>query len=70
MTDAPRLLFAVFLGGENILVQVVGWLSWLAAGALFTSMVSKSHDLPWPKALGASAIQLVALLSLVKLGTL
>ncbi|OII62661.1 hypothetical protein BJP40_28130 [Streptomyces sp. CC53] len=70
MTDAPRLIFAVFLGGENVLVQVVGWLSWLAAGALFTSMVSKSHDLPWPKALGASAIQLVALLSLVKLGTL
>lgn len=70
MTDAPRLLFAVFLSGENSLVQVVGWLSWLAAGALFTSMVSKSHDLPWPKALGASAIQLVALLSLIKLGTL
>ncbi|MER7107152.1 Yip1 family protein [Streptomyces sp. NPDC000229] len=70
MTDAPRLLFALFLGGENTLVQVVGWLSWLAAGALFTSMVSKSHDLPWPKALGASAIQLVALLSLLKLGTI
>ncbi|GAA4908748.1 YIP1 family protein [Streptomyces coeruleoprunus] len=70
MTDAPRLLFALFLGGDNSLVQVVGWLSWLAAGALFTSMVSKSHDLPWPKALGASSIQLVALLSLVKLGTL
>ncbi|MDT9682557.1 Yip1 family protein [Streptomyces sp. TRM76323] len=70
MTDAPRLLFAMFLGGENALVQVIGWLSWLAAGALFTSMVSKSHDLPWPKALGASAIQLVALLSLIKLGTL
>ncbi|MCP9961461.1 YIP1 family protein [Streptomyces somaliensis] len=70
MTDAPRLLFAMFLGGENGLVQVIGWLSWLAAGALFTSMVGKSHDLPWSKALGASAIQLVALLSLVKLGTL
>ncbi|MEV5443762.1 Yip1 family protein [Streptomyces sp. NPDC052644] len=70
MTDAPRLLFALFLGGENPLVQVIGWLSWVAAGALFTSMVSKSHDLPWPKALGASAIQLVALLSLIKLGTL
>lgn len=70
MTDAPRLLFALFLGGENTFVQVVGWLSWLAAGALFTSMVSKSHDLPWPKALGASAIQLVALLSLLKLGTI
>ncbi len=70
MTDAPRLVFAVFLGGENPLVQILGWLTWLAAGALFTSMVSKSHDLPWPKALGASAIQLVALLSIIKLGTI
>ncbi|MEU2116800.1 Yip1 family protein [Streptomyces sp. NPDC016459] len=70
ITDAPRLVFALFLGGENGLVQVVGWLTWLAAGALFTLMVSRSHDLPWPKALGASAIQLVALLSLIKLGTL
>lgn len=70
MTDAPRLLFALFLGGDNSLVQIIGWATWLAAGALFTSMVSKSHDLPWPKALGASAIQLIALLALVKLGTL
>ncbi|QNE76403.1 YIP1 family protein [Streptomyces finlayi] len=70
ITDAPRLLFAVFLGGENLLVQVLGWITWLAAGALFTSMVSKSHDLPWPKALGASAIQLIALLSIIKLGTI
>lgn len=70
ITDAPRLVFALFLGGENGLVQVIGWLTWLAAGALFTVMVSRSHDLPWPKALGASAIQLVALLSLIKLGTL
>ncbi|MGC5344008.1 Yip1 family protein [Streptomyces sp. DT24] len=70
LTDAPRLIFAVFLGGENGLVQVVGWVTWLAAGALFTSMVSKSHDLPWPKALGASAIQLIALLSIIKLGTI
>ncbi|MER5306736.1 Yip1 family protein [Streptomyces sp. NPDC002773] len=70
ITDAPRLIFALFLGGENGLVQVIGWLTWLAAGALFTVMVSRSHDLPWPKALGASAIQLVALLSLIKLGTL
>ncbi|WP_434592935.1 Yip1 family protein [Streptomyces sp. A5-4] len=70
ITDAPRLLFAMFLGGENALVQVLGWATWVAAGALFTSMVSKSHDLPWPKALGASAIQLIALLSLIKLGTI
>lgn len=70
ITDAPRLVFAIFLGGDSSLVKVVGWATWLAAGALFTSMVSKSHDLPWPKALGASAIQLIALLSLLKLGTL
>ncbi|MFF4157021.1 Yip1 family protein [Streptomyces sp. NPDC001678] len=70
ITDAPRLLFAMFLGGDSTLVQVLGWATWLAGGALLTSMVSKSHDLPWPRALGASAIQLVALLSLIKLGTL
>lgn len=70
ITDAPRLLFAVFLGGDNMVVQVLGWATWVAAGALFTSLVSKSHDLPWQKALGASAIQLVALLSIIKLGTL
>ncbi|MGW5346629.1 Yip1 family protein [Streptomyces sp. NPDC004050] len=70
LTDAPRLLFAMFLGGDNMFVQVLGWATWVAAGALFTSLVSKSHDLPWPKALGASAIQLIALLSLIKLGTL
>ncbi|MEU7132721.1 Yip1 family protein [Streptomyces sp. NPDC046261] len=70
ISDAPRLLFAMFLGGDSPLVQVLGWATWLAGGALLTSMVGKSHDLPWPKALGASAIQLVALLSLIKLGTL
>ncbi|MFD7339825.1 YIP1 family protein [Streptomyces violascens] len=70
LTDAPRLLLALFLGGDNSVVQILGWATWLAAGALFTSMVSKSHDLPWPKALGASAIQLIALLSLIKLGTI
>ncbi|MFF9590148.1 Yip1 family protein [Streptomyces sp. NPDC014646] len=70
ITDAPRLIFALFLGGENSLVQVLGWVTWLASAALFTTMVSKSHDLPWPKALGASAIQLIALLSIIKLGTI
>ncbi|KNE83049.1 MULTISPECIES: Yip1 family protein [Streptomyces] len=69
ITDAPRLLLGMFMSGDNTVVQVVGWLTWLAAAALFTSMVSKSHDLPWPKALGASAIQLAALLALLKLGT-
>lgn len=70
LTDVPRLLFAMFLSGDNMLVQVLGWVTWVAAGALLTSLVAKSHDLPWPKALGAAAIQLVALLSIIKLGTI
>ncbi|MER6850827.1 Yip1 family protein [Streptomyces flaveolus] len=69
ITDAPRLVVAMFAGGDAPFVQILGWVTWVAAGALLTSMVSRSHDLPWPKALGASAIQLIALLSIVKLGT-
>ncbi|MFF8992411.1 Yip1 family protein [Streptomyces sp. NPDC014983] len=69
LTDTPRLVFAMFFGGDAGFVQILGWATWLAAGALLTMMVSRSHDLPWPKALGASAIQLIALLSIVKLGT-
>ncbi|WP_202515130.1 MULTISPECIES: Yip1 family protein [unclassified Streptomyces] len=69
LTDTPRLVFAMFFGGDAGFVQILGWATWIGAGALLTLMVSRSHDLPWPKALGASAIQLVALLSIVKLGT-
>jgi len=69
LTDAPRLVFAMFFGGDATFVQALGWATWVAGGALLTMMVSRSHDLPWPKALGASSIQLIALLSIVKLGT-
>lgn len=70
LTDAPRLVVALFLGGTQPLVQGLGWATWVAAGVLFTMMVGRSHDLRWPRALGASAVQLVALLVLIKLGTL
>ncbi|MET7679176.1 Yip1 family protein [Streptomyces sp. NPDC005423] len=69
ITDAPRLVFALFAGGNATFVQALGWATWVAAGALLTVMISRSHDLPWPKALAASSIQLIALLSIVKLGT-
>ncbi|WP_189711200.1 Yip1 family protein [Streptomyces phaeofaciens] len=69
LTDTPRLIVAMFFGGDASFVQLLGWATWVAAGALLTLMVSRSHDIPWPKALGASAIQLIALLSIVKLGT-
>lgn len=67
LTDAPRLLFAMFLGGGNGFVQLLGWLTWLVCAALLTRMVATSHDLPRLKALGAASIQLVALLMLFKL---
>jgi hypothetical protein len=69
ITDAPRLVVAMFVGGNASYVQLLGWATWVGAGALLTLMVSKSHDLPWPRALGASAIQLIAILSIIKLGT-
>ncbi|MFG2309113.1 Yip1 family protein [Streptomyces sp. NPDC048566] len=69
VTDTPRLLVAMFLGGDASFVQLLGWATWVAAGALLTLMVARSHDLPWPKALAASSIQLVAILSIIKLGT-
>jgi hypothetical protein len=69
ITDTPRLIVAMFFGGDASFVQLLGWATWVAAGALLTLMVSKSHDLPWPKALAASAIQLIAILSIIKLGT-
>jgi hypothetical protein len=69
ITDTPRLLVAMFFGGDASFVKLLGWATWVAAGALLTLMVGKSHDLPWPKALAASAIQLIAILSIIKLGT-
>lgn len=70
LTDAPRLLFALFLPADNALVQVLGWATWLLCAGLLSYMVSKSHDLPWPRALAVSSIQLIALLVLIKLPVL
>lgn len=69
-TDAPRLLFALFLPADNVVVQVLGWVTWLLCAALLTTMVRRVHDLPWGKAAGAAALQLLALLVLIKLPTL
>ncbi|WP_052682225.1 Yip1 family protein [Saccharothrix sp. ST-888] len=69
-TDAPRLLFALFLPASNPVVQVLGWATWLFCAFLLTTMVRRLHDLPWGKAAGAAAVQLLALLVLIKLPTL
>ncbi|MFJ1753812.1 Yip1 family protein [Kitasatospora sp. NPDC088134] len=69
-TDAPRLLLALFLPVGNPVVQVVGWATWIGCAVLLTIMVRRVHDLPWGKAAGAAAVQLLALLVLIKLPTL
>ncbi|MBD0669542.1 Yip1 family protein [Streptomyces sp. CBMA156] len=70
LTDAPRLLLDLVLPSGSVVVQVVGWATWMLCAYLLTSMVRRLHDLPWGKAAGASAVQLVALLVLIKLPTL
>ncbi|MER5867419.1 Yip1 family protein [Kitasatospora sp. NPDC002040] len=69
-SDAPRLLLALFLPADNVVVQVLGWATWLLCAGLLTTMVRRVHDLPWGKAAGAAALQLLALLVLIKLPTL
>ncbi|MFD0570884.1 Yip1 family protein [Kitasatospora gansuensis] len=69
-SDAPRLLLALFLPADNVVVQVLGWATWLICAVLLTTMVRRVHDLPWGKAAGAAALQLLALLVLIKLPTL
>ncbi|MEV7120369.1 Yip1 family protein [Kitasatospora griseola] len=69
-TDAPRLLLALFLPADNLVVQAVGWATWVGCAALLTILVRRIHDLPWGKAAGAAAVQLLALLVLIKLPTL
>ncbi|MDH6138055.1 hypothetical protein P3T35_000032 [Kitasatospora sp. GP30] len=69
-TDVPRLVLALFLPSASPVVQALGWVSWLLCAALLTTLVRRVHDLPWGKAAGAAAVQLLALLVLIKLPTL
>ncbi|MFJ8624342.1 Yip1 family protein [Kitasatospora sp. NPDC093550] len=70
LTDAPRLLLDLVLPSGSVVVQVVGWATWGLCAFLLTGMVRRLHDLPWGKAAAASALQLLALLVLIKLPTL
>ncbi|WP_152648292.1 Yip1 family protein [Streptacidiphilus anmyonensis] len=70
LTDAPRLLLALFLGTGNGVVQLLGWATWVLCAWLLAAMVRQLHDLPWGKALTAGSLQLIMLLVLIKLPTL
>ncbi|WP_329566228.1 Yip1 family protein [Kitasatospora sp. NBC_01266] len=69
-SDVPRLLLALFLPSDNVVVQAVGWLTWVFCAVLLTTLIRRVHDLPWGKAAGAASLQLLALLVLIKLPTL
>jgi hypothetical protein len=66
-TDLPRALLTLVLPASNSVVQVLGWLTWIVAVWMLTAMVRQVHDLPWGKAAGAAALQLIALLLLITL---
>ncbi|MFJ9606373.1 Yip1 family protein [Kitasatospora sp. NPDC101176] len=70
LTDAPRLLLDLVLPSGSVVVQVAGWATWALCAFLLSSMVRRVHDLPWGKAAAAAAVQLLALLVLIKLPTL
>jgi hypothetical protein len=70
LTDAPRLLLALFVAPGNGVVQALGWATWALCAWLLTAMLRQVHDLPWGKAATAGSLQLIMLLVLIKLPTL
>ncbi|MEZ0064036.1 hypothetical protein ABIA32_000014 [Streptacidiphilus sp. MAP12-20] len=70
LTDAPRLLLALFVAPGNGVVQALGWATWALCAWLLTAMLRQVHDLPWGKAATAGALQLIMLLVVIKLPTL
>ena len=66
-TSLPRALLMLVLPASNGVVEVVGWLTWLVCAWMLPAMVRQVHDLPWGKAVGAAAVQLIALLLLITL---
>jgi hypothetical protein len=69
-TSVPRALLTLVLPASNSVVEFLGWVTWLVCAWLLTAMVRQVHDLPWGKAAGAAALQLIALLLLLTLPTL
>ena len=66
-TNLPRALLTLVLSPSNGVVEFLGWVTWLGCAWLLTAMVRQVHDLPWGKAAGAAALQLIALLLLITL---
>ena len=69
-TSLPWALLTLVLPASNGVAEVLGWVTWLVCALLLTAMVRQVHDLPWGKAAGAAALQLIALLLLITLPAL
>lgn len=67
LTDAPRLVVALFARDGSPLVVGVGLLSFVLTAWLLAATARSVHELPWPRAFGAVSVQLIALLLVLKL---
>ncbi|MYW01483.1 Yip1 family protein [Streptomyces sp. SID3343] len=67
IADAPRLLVAMFAPDDNPIVAGIGIASFVLTAWLLTALMIRVHELPWPRALGCVAVELIALLLVLKL---
>ncbi|WP_143657957.1 Yip1 family protein [Embleya scabrispora] len=67
IADAPRLAVAMFAPDKNSIVTGVGLLSFVLTAWLLTTLMMRVHELAWPRALGCVAVELIALLLVLKL---
>ncbi|MEU0940507.1 Yip1 family protein [Embleya sp. NPDC005971] len=67
IADAPRLVVALFAPDDNPIVAGIGIASFALTAWLLTMLMTRVHELPWPRALGCVAVELIALLLVLKL---
>lgn len=67
LTDAPRLVVSLFAQDDNTGLFTLGLATFALTAWLLTAVAMRVHELPWPRALGAVSVQLIALLVSLKL---
>ncbi|WP_110944023.1 YIP1 family protein [Streptomyces niger] len=69
VTDLPRLLLAFVLPEQHPVAQAVALTTWGFGCALAVLLIRGQHHLPTLRAVGAVAVQMLASLALLKLGS-
>jgi hypothetical protein len=67
VTDAPRLVIALFAPDDSPVVLGVGLLTFAATAWLLAATARSVHELTWGRAFGAVSVQLIGLLLVLKL---